>query len=141
MDSLFAYGTLLCEDIFFKVTGCRYRTSPGVLREHRRLRVRGEEYPGIIPGKGSTVQGTVYHDLPAAAWERLDIFEGDMYVRKQVRVELRSGGTCDAHAYIVLPEFEHLLEERQWSLEEFIRSGRKRFADSCKDFDFSRLTT
>jgi gamma-glutamylcyclotransferase (GGCT)/AIG2-like uncharacterized protein YtfP len=119
--NLFAYGTLLAGDIFLEAAGCRCRSSRAVLRDHRRLPVRGKEYPGLIPAKGFQVEGLVYHDIPAAAWNRLDRYEGEMYVRCPVEVETAAGKPCGAHVYIVRPAYRHHLEPQEWKPEKFLR--------------------
>ena len=122
--NLFAYGTLLARDIFLAIAGCRCRRSWAVLQGHRRLPVRGEEYPGLVPARGFQVKGLVYHDIPAHSWDRLDRYEGEMYERHQVEVETAAGGPCETHethVYIVRPAYRDLLETLEWDPEKFLR--------------------
>ena len=84
----FAYGTFMCEDILLAVTGHRFNRTPGFLRDYRRRAVKGEVYPGILPERDGVVEGIVYRDLPDTAWARLDAFEGEMYQRQIVSVNL-----------------------------------------------------
>lgn len=67
MDNLFAYGTLLCEDIFQAVTNCQTPGYEAEQRQYRRLRIRGEEYPGLMAAAGFTVEGIIYPGLPRIA--------------------------------------------------------------------------
>lgn len=134
MDNLFAYGTLMCEDIFQAVTGCQCPGFAGELEQYRRLRIRGEEYPGLIAAEGFTVTGIVYPDLSRAAWENLDSFEGGMYERRPVEVVLRSGEIWPASTYVIRNAFEDRLEPAPWSREDFLRTGKKRFQATYPGF-------
>jgi len=92
MRNLFVYGTLMCEDIMEDVAGCLPVRLPGRLSGYERRVVKGEQYPGLVPGAAGRVDGLVYRDVPGFAWARLDSFEGDMYQRKPVLVELTGDG-------------------------------------------------
>jgi hypothetical protein len=54
--NLFAYGTLMCQDIMFAVTGFPFRGVRGILRDYHRGTIRGEVYPGIVPRRGEVVE-------------------------------------------------------------------------------------
>jgi gamma-glutamylcyclotransferase (GGCT)/AIG2-like uncharacterized protein YtfP len=128
MTDLFAYGTLMCADIMRAVSGCpELDGSAGLLRDYCRLCVRGEHYPGLVQQPGASVEGFVYHAITAAAWERLDRFEGNMYVRTGVDVELADATILRAQTYLVRPELTGLLEHRVWKLEDFLRHGKADF--------------
>jgi gamma-glutamylcyclotransferase (GGCT)/AIG2-like uncharacterized protein YtfP len=128
MRDLFAYGTLMCADIMRAVSGCpNLAGSAGLLRDHCRLCVRGEHYPGLVPRPGASVEGIVYHAVPAGAWLRLDRFEGDMYVRASVDVELADATIHRVQTYLVRPGLAGRLEERIWKLEDFLRHGKAKF--------------
>lgn len=128
MQNLFAYGTLMCADIMRAASACpELAGSAGLLRDHCRLCVRGEHYPGLVPHPGASVEGIVYHAVPAAAWARLDRFEGDLYVRASVAVELADATICRVQTYLVRPELSGCLEDRVWQLESFLRHGKADF--------------
>jgi gamma-glutamylcyclotransferase (GGCT)/AIG2-like uncharacterized protein YtfP len=125
---LFAYGTLMCADIMRAVSGCpELAGHAGLLRDYCRLCVRGEHYPGLVSRPGASVAGIVYHAVPAEAWARLDRFEGDMYVRAGVDVELADTTIQRAQTYLVRPGLTGLLEDRVWQLEDFLRHGKADF--------------
>ncbi len=128
MQDLFAYGTLMCADIMRAVSGCPVPAGrAGLLRGHCRLCVRGEQYPGLVPRPGASVEGIVYPAVPAAAWARLDRFEGDLYVRSSVVVELADATRLRVQTYLVRPGLSGCLEERVWDLEHFLRHGKAKF--------------
>jgi gamma-glutamylcyclotransferase (GGCT)/AIG2-like uncharacterized protein YtfP len=132
--NLFAYGTLMCADIMHQVAGCLPPHVPATLARYRRCRVRGEEYPAIGGPQDATVQGVVYLDVPEEAWQRLDRFEGEMYDRRTVLVDCADGKRLAAATYVIRPEFAHLLLPADWSYEEFLRTGRKRFETDYGEF-------
>jgi len=123
----FAYGTLMCEDIMLAVTGHSFSRTPGSLRGYRRRSVKDELYPGIFPERGGVVKGIVYRDLPDATWALLDTFEGEMYQRKIVSVNLADSVSIEACTFVVKPEFENRLDASEWDFEKFLRSGKKTF--------------
>ena len=137
MADLFAYGTLMCEDIMQEVSGCRLSFVQGIVKGYCRRSVRGEVYPAITPDEAGVVAGVVYHDLTGPAWDRLDQFEGDMYARKPVTVETVEGVTLQAETYIVRVEFLSHLDSAEWSFERFLRNGKKRFQNNY--FGYEKL--
>ena len=132
MANLFAYGTLMCEDIMEEVSGCRLCSYPGTVRGYCRRSVREEHFPALAPDKEGRVEGVVYRDIPASAWSRLDRFEGEMYIRQLVQVEMIDGANLPAETYIVQPKFLCYLEASEWSFTKFLRNGKKLFQrDYC----------
>ncbi len=127
MHNLFAYGTLMCEDIMQEVSGCRLRFKEGTLRGFGRRKVKGEHYPAIFPNDKDAVQGIVYLKAPPSAWLRIDRFEGAMYVRQSVQIELGNGTILPANAYVIQPAYRDFLEAIDWDLETFLRCGREAF--------------
>jgi len=123
----FAYGTLMAEDIMLAVTGHRFSRTPGFLRDYRRRAVKGEVYPGLIPERGGVVQGIVYRGLPDTAWAFLNAFEGEMYQRQIVGVNLADSTFIEAYTYVVRPGFENRLDSSEWDFEKFLQSGKKIF--------------
>jgi len=134
-EDFFAYGTLMCEDIMLAVTGRRLSSLRGFLRDYRRRTVKGEVYPGLIPGRGGVVEGIVYRDLRDADWALLDPFEGEMYQRQIVRVTLEDRTSIAAHTYVVRPEFENRLEASDWDFTKFRQFGKGTFEKQYPGFN------
>ena len=135
IDSFFAYGTLMCEDIMKEISACRLSHVPGIVRGYSRRSVRGEHYPGLIPSEDSRVEGVVYRHLPNSAWERLDRFEGDMYLRKPVQIDLDDGAVLPAATYVVKPEFLDHLDESEWSFADFLRHWKQCFQKDYRGYE------
>ena len=101
--------------------------STAVLRDYRRLAVRQQHYPGMIKAPGHVVEGVVYGNISDAGLARLDRFEGEMYARRRVEVELTDGSRQAVYSYVIKPAFEHQLEYRDWHFDEFLRRGKQAF--------------
>lgn len=135
MQDLFAYGTLMCTDIMRAVSGCRVAAGRrAVLHDHCRLVVRGELYPGLLARRGASIEGVLYRRLPAAAWARLDRFEGDQYLRRGVSVELDDGSRRRAEVYLFRPELADRLEDRFWEPQAFLRHGKAAFEAAYRGY-------
>jgi len=134
MENLFAYGTLMCEDIMAEVSGCRLSHMPGTLSGYSRRPVRKEHYPAIVKEDKGRVRGVIYQNVPESAWDRLDRFEGEMYARRRVQMELTDGATLQAEAYVIQPAYAHLLEACEWNFDDFLRNGKARFMKNYKGY-------
>jgi hypothetical protein len=110
---------------------------PALLESHRRHRVKYMSYPAITPCTGSSVRGSVVTGLTQGDIYRLDIFEGDQYLRKKVKVKVLKNvgledsiqtGESEEHApeeveaetYIWRNDLSEL-EDGEWDFEEFKR--------------------
>jgi gamma-glutamylcyclotransferase (GGCT)/AIG2-like uncharacterized protein YtfP len=134
MNHLFAYGTLMCADIMEDVAGSSLASMPATLNGFIRRAVRGEHYPGVIPDPAGRVEGVVYRGVPRTAWKRLDRFEGSMYARRTVPVELVDGAELFADVYVVRPEFVGRLDRSGWNFEDFVRSRKSSFQKNYQGF-------
>jgi gamma-glutamylcyclotransferase (GGCT)/AIG2-like uncharacterized protein YtfP len=131
---LFAYGTLMCADIMGEVSGWTMSAVPATLWGYRRLRVKGEQYPALVRDAQGHVQGVVYRNVPAWAWVRLDHFEGEMYSREIVQVELTDATLVSATTYVVRAEFRDCLDNTDWDLAVFLRDGKESFRRGYKGY-------
>ncbi|THF62382.1 gamma-glutamylcyclotransferase [Pseudothauera nasutitermitis] len=135
--SCFTYGSLMCEDIMTHVAGVALDSSQATLAGHARHPVRGEHYPAIVPRAGARVEGRLYFAVDAAAFARLDAFEGDLYLRSTVDVCLPDGRVVAAQAYLLRPAHTGLLEPGEWDFAAFLADGKTRFQK--RYLGFSRL--
>lgn len=113
--SLFFYGTLVHPSILLRMighVGATLTVQPAVLEGYVLHHVKAEEYPGLVPVKESNqvmahaagaeqsllggaqlpapataaVRGMLVHGLSGADVRKLDLFEGDEYIRTLVAV-------------------------------------------------------
>lgn len=165
LHTAFFYGTLMAPSVLKRVTDhdpasttSPLRSRPAILHNHRRHRVKGADYPAVIPNpsqsnKDISVRGTVVQGLTSEDLWRLDLFEGDEYERKQVRVQILSAENLDkisdpalrsangtesqhstqeeleAETYIWIAG-EHRLEDQEWDFDEFVKEKMWRWAPS-----------
>jgi gamma-glutamylcyclotransferase (GGCT)/AIG2-like uncharacterized protein YtfP len=118
-NKLFAYGTLLLDDVvntlIDRIPHYQDATAPG----WRVVRLPQRVYPGLVPGRGEA-NGKVFTDLSDAEWTTLDAFEDPAYTLATIRV-LRPFET-DAFTYIW--RGEHV--DQPWSTTDL---GRDELAD------------
>ena len=127
----------MCSDIFVKVAGCQAEYAQATLDNFFRAKICGREYPGIIHRPQATVVGVLYFDLSDKALERLDAFEGEMYLRENVDVKAEHHGLVTAMTYVVKPQYRAILTEEAWSYQEFLAVGKAKFVETY--FGFGEL--
>lgn len=127
MKHLFAYGTLMCGEIMEEVAGVRLCHGPAILQGYSRWSVRGESYPALVPDGGGRVEGLVYLNVPEEAWEHLDRFEGEMYIRQGVEIALPGEKALPAETYVARPEWRERLDPRAWDFRAFLDHGKADF--------------
>lgn len=130
--AVFAYGTLMFPAVWQKVTGEDLPSRPAQLPNCAARRLRGQTYPVLVPQGGACTAGVLYEGVSAAALARLDVFEGDFYVRRSRQVSCADGARRPAWVYLAaLPESPEILLE-SWDAESFARDSLEEFlrADS-----------
>jgi len=133
MHTLFTYGSLMCSDIMSTVAGCQSDSMAATLKDFQRSTIHGEKYPGIFHQANGTVEGVLYLQLPEEAILRLDQFEGEQYSREDVQV-ITPQGPCRTMAYIIKPQYHHLLTGEPWSFEQFLVTGKTEFIKYYQGF-------
>lgn len=111
--NLFAYGTLMWPEVLEAVIGRRLQGTPAVVHGYRRLRVRGERYPAVVPSASDSVEGILYGNLGDSEFEHLDRFEGLEYDR---RTALVNG--LEAQLYVLAGAYRHLADRALWRPED-----------------------
>jgi gamma-glutamylcyclotransferase (GGCT)/AIG2-like uncharacterized protein YtfP len=132
--NVFTYGSLMIPSVMTAVTGKRFRMLRAYLKNYARLKVKGESYPGIVCKRGAATDGIVHCDVDDLSLKSLDEFEGELYKRISVRVEVGQKGPLIAEAYIISPEHLHLLSSEPWDLEGFKKEHLQEFLQGYKGF-------
>jgi hypothetical protein len=74
---LFAYGTLQHPRVMAHVLGRIPDHMPARLPGFARYRMKGFDFPGIIPEESTETDGTLFRDITPEEWIRLDRCEAD----------------------------------------------------------------
>lgn len=135
MMALFAYGTLMSEEIVKAVIGFVPERKQGTITGFRRYAVKNADYPGIMQARNFSVAGIVYLDIDRQSWNRLDLFEGEMYYRQLVGVQADDETVIEAETYVVKPSYFSSLTEHDWSFARFKKSGKASFVASYNGFE------
>jgi gamma-glutamylcyclotransferase (GGCT)/AIG2-like uncharacterized protein YtfP len=134
MVNLFTYGSLMCSDIMFKVTGCQLEYSTACLSNFFRSKMHGREYPGIVEQPKAQVSGVLYRNLSPEALQRLDAFEGEMYQRQEVEVMTKKHDIAMAMTYVIKPRYRDQLTDEEWDFPSFLAFGKKKFEETYFGF-------
>lgn len=124
---LFAYGTLQVPAVLQAVIGGQRHGSPALLPGFRRFRVPGKPYPAIVANAGGSVTGLLYEAVSAAELALLDYYEGELYERRELLVELQQAGADPASAAVLAQSYVlggghgALITDEPWDLQRFER--------------------
>lgn len=124
---LFFFGSLMDPDLFAVAVGRPlgdFDTAPGILSGFRRRKVRGENYPILVPHPGGRVEGLLVDRLTAAEIDRLHFFEGGEYALSPLPVVDREGNHAGAHAFVSTGILEDAGEP--WHLEAWAATEKLR---------------
>ncbi len=117
---LYAYGTLQVPDIIALIVGGGLVGQPARLTGYARYRIIDRVYPAIVAAAGEEVSGVAYPDLTAPELERLDLYEGEIYERREVEVSIGETSVA-ACTYVLRAEHLGRLSTEPWDLAHFER--------------------
>ena len=106
--------------------GIRKRT--GILKDFKRVKVKGAHYPAIIDCKGEKVEGLVVYGISNNALLLLDKFEDDEYQRKNVTVFTRNDQKTKVATYVAGPNMS--IDEEGWCFSTWQQNHRKEFLEN-----------
>ena len=93
--NIFAYGTLICPEMIYALTGKTFRSEKAVLMDFKRYKIydngNPRAYPAIKQIEGANVEGVLWYDVDKKSFEVLDFFEGFEYIRTELEVEMMDG--------------------------------------------------
>lgn len=119
--ALFIYGSLLSPAVLAGVIGRRPPFQIAGLSGYRRVRLRGESFPGLFAHTGAVTSGAVVWIRPREL-TLLDAYEADFYRRQSVRVNCQSDGmTLTAHTYVLTPKARQRASTLDWDASRFHR--------------------
>ncbi len=131
--NLFVYGSLMYEEVWRRLVTRECKRIPAWLYGYRRLRIRGEDYPGLVKGDDK-VRGVVCLGLDDETLRRIDRFEADCYQRGSGEVVNEAGEKIPADFFEIKQSHMFVIEQKEWDAEEFERSGLARFLADYEGF-------
>ena len=127
---VFAYGTLMFDEVMEAVVGRRFDGVPARLRGYERYQVRGQSYPAIVRREDGVTEGILFSGIDEETLARLDRFEGSSYQREWLALDTGER----AWAYVVAPGNEPLLSGAPWNPEAFLREHGEAFLEGWGRF-------
>lgn len=131
--NLFVYGSLMFDEVWKRLVSGDFERTPARLAGYRRLKIKNEEYPGLVKDVG-VVRGILCKGVDEQTMKRLDEFEADCYERVDGVVLTDDGKEIPAAYYEVKDTHRGLLEQADWDEEAFRRAGLARFIDGYRGF-------
>ena len=136
--TVFAYGTLMFDDIWQSVVRGSYSKCQATVTGFTRRKIVNELYPCIIAASShNTVSGIVYFDVTKDDKKRLDDFEGEYYSCQAVECMSTLSKKTIAHAYVLKEQFSYLVSPESWDAAHFARYHKEKFLRGYKGFKLS----
>lgn len=126
----------VCHGNHDNVQNPNIKTRPALLHNYRRHKVKGADYPAILPhdtSEASSVRGIIVSGLTDGDIWRLDMFEGDEYERRRVKArilavegdengkgQVESDEEVEAETYIWIAG-KHRLAKGEWDFRKFVK--------------------
>lgn len=126
MRNIFVYGTLMFDVVWQQLSSGHYQKMDAELADFIRLKVRGEEYPGIIPSIANRVAGQLILNVTPDDIQQLDVFEGKYYKRELVKVT-SANREYPAETYVFRKKYQSLLSMEEWDADIFKNHGLSSF--------------
>ena len=133
---LFAYGSLMFQEVWWHVVGRELNAQPATLSGHQVYTVAGYSFPGLVESEpADQVEGLLISNITTPEWARLDAFEDSFYLRQAVTVEVAGGETAEASTYLVPAGRRSVLSDRRWDRERFEQEHLAAFVDRICGFE------
>lgn len=116
---LFVYGSLQHPLVWQRLLGKVCSNQRAVLQGWKAVKVKNEDYPGLIQANNGKVLGIIKTGLSAADFEILDNFEGEQYQRIQLVVTNAQGQAQQTYVYVFKECYLAHLSSETWSYQEF----------------------
>ncbi|QDS99382.1 gamma-glutamylcyclotransferase family protein [Adhaeretor mobilis] len=131
---LFAYGTLVFEDIWQLIVGRVVQSRAATLRGYEVRRAEGDLYPVMFESEVSdessaieNVPGFVYYDLTESEFQRLDDYESGLYYRRTVLPLLEDGTVIRCDSYVLPQRNLQYASELPWTQQWFAQHAKQRY--------------
>lgn len=127
MPRLFAYGTLMIDEVIKTLLDRVPNRERTTAEGWRVAQLVGRLYPGLVGQSRSVASGTVYTDLTADEWILLDTFEDPSYTLNSIA--LTTGGI--AYTY-VWPEWPAEVHTGDWKISGLTATAIETYLIRCE---------
>ena len=121
-------------EVIAGVIGRTVEGRPAVLKDVRRMRVKDQVYPSLVPENGGEVNGVVYENLRLEDFVALDRFEGREYERRTVII-FTDGKAMSCETYFTSGVGMTQLEPADWIPADLSPEHLRRFCETYKGWD------
>ncbi len=122
---LFAYGTLQIPEILERIIGRQLQGQRAELLGFRRGKVVRADFPGIVPDTAAAVSGWVLGPLSGADLKLLDLYEGELYQRILVTVQIAPQQQVQCWVYAMNRWAQHRVSTEDWNIEDYTRDRKR----------------
>lgn len=112
MKNLFAYGSLMNDEVWLPLLGETFSRIDATLDGYECRLLHGACYPAMRRAPAGHVDGVLVQGLNAAQLRVLDEFEGVWYRRVTVTAQSADGGSVPCETYVIRDRYRHLLSDR-----------------------------
>ena len=85
--------------------------------------------------KDARSKEAIYYDVSSVSFERLDKFEGSLYLRTEVPVICDDGESVAAETYVITESALHQLSTEDWSFDRFLSKDKVFFQGGYPGYD------
>ncbi|BAU62655.1 hypothetical protein STA3757_00050 [Stanieria sp. NIES-3757] len=133
--NIFCYGSLMYPKVWDLVVEGKYQQQQARIFGYGRKKIKNEEYPGLISTKQEDfVEGIVYFNVSFQDLKRLDLFEGNQYIRIRVNCLLADTFLVETQTYMINPHQQSIVENEDWNQEKFAQWGLEKFLNKYQGF-------
>lgn len=132
---LFAYGSLMFEQVWSRVARGDYIRRSARLPGFARRKVRHDVYPVVFRTQDSDgVDGIVYLDVSKEDVARLDHFEGESYDRQKHMIVVEGSEKLVAAVYVLKDHYDYIIDHKEWDPLWFAQEGLAAFLGHYQGF-------
>ena len=122
---LLTYGTLMLMPRMTSLLGRIPLSISAKAHNYQAFAIKGADYPGAIAKPNQMLEGKLYLGLSLKDMYRLDVYEGGMYHRQQISVEIAQDHSKHAWLYIIKPCFLYRLSNNKWPSKRWQLSSKQ----------------
>lgn len=126
MKNIFVYGSLMYDEVWYKIVQGFHQKIKAEIVGYKRLKIKNADYPGLITGEG-IVEGLVWLNVSQSNIDKLDLFEGEFYQRVEDIATDINNNKLVVDFYLIQDSYLSILEDVEWDEKEFKQHGLENF--------------